>query len=96
MQPTIDYRVNLFTMPRMQRVVYVKSLLQPVVAYCLLLSEHIWRHRVRCDWLKGLFGYNGVLSIGNICRGAASLQKALRDGNFVAQCMLYSLQNYTV
>ena len=39
-QSTIVYGVNLFTMSGMQHVVYVKlsikSLLQPVVVYCLL------------------------------------------------------------
>ena len=39
-QSVIVYGVNLFTMPGMQRVVYtkssIKSLLQPVVVYCLL------------------------------------------------------------
>ena len=51
--PTVEYAngVDLFTMHGMQRVVYAKSL--KVVVYCLLLSERIWRHRVRCDWLKG-------------------------------------------
>ena len=50
-----------------------------------------YRLAKRLNWLKGLFGNNGVLSIGNICWSAASLQKALRDSSFIAQCMLCSL-----